>query len=367
MTKDPTVLILDDDEKWLALHERRLSNAGCPYCSTQLAKEAIQIGKTYSSIKFALIDELLFLPPDGNHQRSRQLQDWQGSDVVREISDRRSDVSFIFVTSAPKDLSQQDSQILIREEAKLRRQRGVIDLIHKQEIEENADAVYNWLVQLLKQPQLPASSGELPQPKILIGLAVPAEVLQNGKKRRLRQCLKDAGASGAELNQSVSRFLEQVRPPEKILFIEAPGSKKLDPCFGIKANSQSFHLLEVLAQKAEQGQETTIEETDYHYVHRRARDDIKLSPDLDPREIQDFAYDLDTDGRKRRRDGVQFEARSGKSSTLKVAIARLRKQLAKLNLGPKSQLLQFEQNCYRPSFETGILLYAEGTVKRRHR
>ena len=52
----PTILILDDDEMWLARHERRLSQAGFKCRSTQLAKEAIEIGKTDVSVKFAFID-----------------------------------------------------------------------------------------------------------------------------------------------------------------------------------------------------------------------------------------------------------------------------------------------------------------------
>lgn len=60
---DLSTLILDDDELWLTQHERRLTQAGFKCRSTQLAKEVIDIVKTDPSIKFALIDEILFVTP----------------------------------------------------------------------------------------------------------------------------------------------------------------------------------------------------------------------------------------------------------------------------------------------------------------
>jgi hypothetical protein len=45
-----------------------------------------------TSIKFALIDEILFVPPvpiDGNQ---RELQRWQGSGVIDEINNLRRDI-----------------------------------------------------------------------------------------------------------------------------------------------------------------------------------------------------------------------------------------------------------------------------------
>ncbi len=87
---------------WLARHERRLSQAGFKCRSTQLAKEAIEIGKTDFSVKFALIDEILYVPPLPVDKTQCELQRWQGSGVIREIAALRSDIQFIVVTSAPQ-------------------------------------------------------------------------------------------------------------------------------------------------------------------------------------------------------------------------------------------------------------------------
>lgn len=58
-----SILILDDDERWVALHERRLRGAGLECRSTLSADEAIKIIQSDKSIEFALIDEILYVPP----------------------------------------------------------------------------------------------------------------------------------------------------------------------------------------------------------------------------------------------------------------------------------------------------------------
>ncbi|HAZ46824.1 MAG TPA: hypothetical protein DDW76_30745 [Cyanobacteria bacterium UBA11369] len=352
-----SILILDDDEKWLALHERRLRQAGFKCRATQLAKEAIEIAKTDPTVKFALLDEILFVPPVPVEGKTGELQRWQGSGVVREIANHRRDVQIIMVTSAPQLRSQGDSKLFTKETAKLRRQRGVIDIIHKQAIDEDPDGEYGWLVELISRP-LSDIKIEIVKPRLLIGLGVNPEVLNGSKYKRLRQCLKETGTSEYELDGTVKRFLGKLQPTEKAVFIEMPGSKKLDRTSSIKPDSQSFQILEILAQRSEQRSEVEICEQDYHYAARKSGTGVDTSTELDRRVVQDFAFGYNSQGRKGLQLGVQIEARSHTSSRLKVAIHRLSQQLVKLNVGTPGQLFSSDQGCYRPTFDLGIVLYA---------
>lgn len=145
----PTILILEDNEMWLARHERRLQEAGFRCHSTQLAEEAINIAKIDSSIKFALVDEVLFVPPIPVDPVNRQLQRWQGSGVIRELSPLRPDIKFTVVTSSPQLKSKGDSQAFRRATYKLKSLPGVVDVIHQQDIDENPEALYQWLINSL--------------------------------------------------------------------------------------------------------------------------------------------------------------------------------------------------------------------------
>lgn len=362
---DLNVLILDDDEMWLARHERRLRQAGFKCHTTQLAKEAIEIANTNAAIKFALIDEILFVPPVPLDETQAELQRWQGSGVVREIAAHRFDIQIIMVTSAPQLRSHGDNLLFSRETAKLRRQRGVIDIVHKQDIEADPDGEYHWLINFLKTFQ-PATKVEVLKPRILIGLGVREEVLAGAKYKRLRQCLKDTGASEYELNAVARRFIAKLQPLEKTVFIETPGSKKLDRCTNIKPNSQSFQILEILAQRAEQQAEVVIGEADYQYASRKSLKEGAIDPDLDRRAVEDFAFGYNADGRKGLRQGVQIEGRNERSSRLKVAIHRLNQQLVKLNVDRTDQLFKAESGGYRAMFEIGIVLYGID-AKKSHR
>jgi CheY-like chemotaxis protein len=353
-----SVLILDDDEKWLALHERRLRQAGVKCRTTQLAKEAIEIAKTDPTIKFALLDEILFVPPIPREGKDGELQRWQGAGVVREISHQRSDIQMIMVTSAPQLRSNGDLRLFSQETNKLSRQRGVIDLVHKQDIEADPDGEYNWLIKLFKHSQAPSSTAEVIQPKILIGLGVREEVINGAKYKPLRQCLKETGVSEYELDATVGRFLAKLQPLEKAMFIEMPGSKKLEHCAEIKTNSQSFKILEFLAQRAEQNQEVKICEEDYQYTARKSHNEIDNSQDLDPRAVADFAFGYNSEGKKGWQQGVQIEKRGQGASRLKVAISRLSEQLINLNVGGKGHVFSALGGCYRPLFEVSIILYA---------
>lgn len=152
----PTVLILEDDELWLSQHERRLREGGFKCHATQYAEEAIRIAKMDSSVKFALIDEILFVPPIPIETQHRQLQRWQGSGVIREAMLLRPDLKFIFVTSAPEQRSEGKSQLFRREVNRLKSLPGVIGVVHQQDIQENPGTIYNRLINLMEKPPFPA-------------------------------------------------------------------------------------------------------------------------------------------------------------------------------------------------------------------
>jgi hypothetical protein len=145
----PSILILDDDEMWMARHERRLIQAGFRCFATQNSAEAIDLGK------FALIDEILFVPPVPLDENQRELQRWQGSGVIREINNLRRDIQYIIITSAPQLRSQGELPLFTRETSQLRRQTNVIDVMHKQDIETDPDHEYQWLIEEIFQRSQP--------------------------------------------------------------------------------------------------------------------------------------------------------------------------------------------------------------------
>ena len=151
-SKMPTVLILEDNELWLSQHERWLKEGGLKCHVTQYAEEAIRIAQMDSSVKFALIDEILFVPSSSSETQYRQLQRWQGSGVIRESRLLRPDLQFIFVTSAPEQRSEGKSQLFRREVNRLKLMPGVIDVFHQQDIQENPGATYRRIIDLIQHP-----------------------------------------------------------------------------------------------------------------------------------------------------------------------------------------------------------------------
>ncbi len=364
-----SILILDDDEKWLALHERRLTQADLSYFATQEAGKAIDWGKSKEAIKFALIDEILYVPPIPLNEEEGELQRWQGSGVIREITNLRSDIQFIVVTSAPQKRSDGDNLLFSKETAKLRRQRGVIDVVHKHNIDMDPDAEYEWILELIERSSSPSTSDNI-KPRVLVGLGFDKETFaamqeQTGRKKSSRLPLSVMFKSYEVYDVSgkiktIGNLLQ--RATEKRIFIEAPGSKKLDRT-RISSTSQSFQILEFLATRSELGKDILIREKDYDYQPRQSsHDDIDTS--VDPHSIQDFAFDYG-EGKKQLRSGVQIESRKRSTSRLKTAIHRLKKSLATANVGAPKTLFTAEHGAYRPSFEIGIILYPIKAKSRR--
>ena len=152
---NPPVLILDDDEQWLARHERRLRNAGINCYATQDSREAIEFAREHK-INIALIDEILFVPPVSNSQEG-ELQRWQGRGVIREIVEAGLvDAHFIFITAAPAKRSGWNTpaflqEIFWQEVISLRRISGVMNVINKSEIESNPEDSYAHLIDVIER------------------------------------------------------------------------------------------------------------------------------------------------------------------------------------------------------------------------
>lgn len=358
----PRILILEDDELWLARHERRLTNAGFNCYATQDAREALKAAKTDPTVKFILIDEILYVPPVPTQGGEGELQRWQGHGVIREITAQRSDIQFIVISAAPQLASDEhdgDRQVFRRETQKLRRQQGVIDIVHKLDIEEDPDGTYGWIIDLLKRSQV-TTKAEVVTPKILIGLGFPKET-HAAIVEQLEIPKRPYLSIAPLLAQGGPRLLDELwqRAEAKTVFLEMPGSKRLEPLKIFKPDSSAFQILAFLARQTETQSHILIREQDYQHASRRSKKATSVDADADALERQDFAYGYTADGRKGVRSGVQLEyPNTSSSSPLKVAIHRLSRQLHKLNVGPARQLFIYEQEGYRPTFELGIVIYA---------
>jgi CheY-like chemotaxis protein len=359
MVGDFTVLILDDDEGWLARHERRLVQAGITCRSTQDGAEAIKIAKTDPLVKFALIDEILYAQAQSPEDLGQELQAYQGNGVIRQIAAQRSDIQVVVVTAAPKIKGENNQDAFRRETTKLRRQRGVVDIVHKIDIEENPNSAYDWIVELLKRP--PASnSAQVVKPKVLIGLGFSKEEYeaiaeQSGVTKKRHLSLEPLLRQGNR-EKILQMFWDKAK--EQSLFLEMPGSKSLDEVKDIKPSERK--ILEFLAKQTELQAEVIIRERDYPSASRKSKKvDVAEGTDLDPLSVKDHAYAYDdSNGRRQLRSGIQIEGRQEHSSSLKVAIHRLKQSLSQWNVGPAKHLFIHEKDGYRPQFELGIVVYA---------
>ena len=250
----------------------------------------------------------------------------------------------------------------------MRRQRSVIDIIHKQDIEDDPDVTYDWLMELLKTPP-PLAKAEVLTPRVLLGLGfmkeaheAMAEQMEVKRKKflPLAPLLKQGGA------KVLQEFLERAK--EKAIFLEMPGAKTPNRV-NIRPNSSAFRILEWLALQAEQGETVVIREQDYDYSPRKSGKGAEAGPSYDAREVQDFAFGYGEDSRRQVRAGVQIEGQVEHSSRLKVAIHRLSQKLAELHVGPARRLFEhrLEHGGYEPSFELGVVLYAVKVGKKGRR
>jgi hypothetical protein len=366
----PSILILDDDEMWLARHERRLTQAGFQCFATQNAKQAIDWGKSETSIKFALIDEILFVPPVPSDISQAELQRWQGSGVIREITNLRRDIQFIIVTSAPQLRSHGEIRLHTTETRKLSRQTNVIDVIHKQEIEDDPDDIYRFLIKdRFNRPQIDLDRQQNLKPRVILGLGFEANTFatmceQIGRKRTNYLPLAPFLTNLPRPEKFTNKLIDCCQ--EKCIFIEALDSKKFEQTDLIKADSQSYQILQTLALQSELHQPITIREADYKFTPRTTKETSDIDADIDTRSIADFAYEYSDSG-KHLSDGIQLEYRPKPSSRLKVAISRLKQDLAKANVAPPDTLFTTDRDGYTPTFELGIVIYLLKEAKTRRK
>ncbi|MEM7064346.1 MAG: serine protease [Cyanobacteria bacterium P01_B01_bin.77] len=153
----PKVLILEDNKYILEKHRKALEKKGFLCYPTQYADQAITLMEQDKSIGFALIDVILHDPQDisfsQNHNETTgfdcinepELQARTGDGVVREVNSKRHDVNFVFITYLPELESIRNNNqfhVFKAVEERLMRNRGVVDVIHRYQINTNPSEVY---------------------------------------------------------------------------------------------------------------------------------------------------------------------------------------------------------------------------------
>jgi len=138
-----SILILDDDAEWIALHSNKLQEVGYTCKSTPKAEEALEFIKQDKKrdIKAAIIDEIL-LDPDNPIMK----QDKQGSDIAKEIRKIRDDILLIMVSAAP------EKEKITREGLELSRKFEEITnkVFYKFELQKNYEKLTNYLAKFFK-------------------------------------------------------------------------------------------------------------------------------------------------------------------------------------------------------------------------
>jgi CheY-like chemotaxis protein len=146
----PEILILEDDPVCASEHQKRLEGAGLKCHLFHSAEDAVNFARKHLSIKFGLIDEILWTVenPDNPSEQQR----WQGKDAILQIDKTRPGMWFIFVTKAPLIWSNGDVTKL-EEERELLRQASprVVSIFSKNAFEVNPDAAYDALTSLIWQ------------------------------------------------------------------------------------------------------------------------------------------------------------------------------------------------------------------------
>jgi V8-like Glu-specific endopeptidase len=147
------ILILEDEAAMRNKHVERLEAAGFTCYSTHDSHKAIDWADRYRDIRFALIDQILKVQPipDGEEGENQQ---FTGEGVIRQINTIRSDMRYIFVTFAPKKASidsNNNVDALIDKTRELTyRNRGVIALLHKSDIEQDEEGTYEKIIDILR-------------------------------------------------------------------------------------------------------------------------------------------------------------------------------------------------------------------------
>ena len=143
------VLILEDDQTWLSQHKEYLGRAGLKVYDTQIASDAIKIFRKNKSVRFAVIDEVLYEPG------TEILQNDSGMDVARAIHEYARDsgrkVIVYLVTNAVQE--EVEGKILVDpEKVNIFEEPGIIHkVIPKRLIELSQGVNYRKIIRDMKR------------------------------------------------------------------------------------------------------------------------------------------------------------------------------------------------------------------------
>lgn len=98
MKHKPTLLILDDERYWLKKHKLYFEKQGFICIPTLFSEDAIHLGTKLNSIKYAIIDHILYDPTQPKEEQESQR--WQGKEVISQIRQSRPDIKFAIITQA---------------------------------------------------------------------------------------------------------------------------------------------------------------------------------------------------------------------------------------------------------------------------
>lgn len=388
-----TVLIVEDERDWIAKHKFWLEEAGfdCIYACD--GREAIDAAINQTSIKVAIVDEILL---EKNNYGNEVTQPLQGVDVRDEIRKQRDDIYFIVVSSKPEkevEKWQNDPRKAFREasniENEIRREERVVNFFHKYNLEnpQKMEEEYHFLIETIKEilngKKTPVNQVvEVEFPSIYIGFGVNGELLAEQGKRStpkskfIRNLFDQYSQNNNYDDISIDRKVRELQGElkksdqktvlEKKVFwipagekftyskakeIKKKGTKKMITAF--KADTRPFQILEWLAWQVSLRNEPTISAEQYLYdicgQPRPATGEGKQSTAQFVQEQGEAGFSV-----------IAFNAQKRKQLTVKIS--QLSTTLVEANIGFSSNKQIF--NCddgtttYTALFKTGMVFYA---------
>lgn len=148
MERRVSVLVLEDEKNWLDFHENKLKKAGFQVVRTSDYKEAKNIvarDKKFN-IRAAVIDEILYYYDEDY----KELQDRQGSAVLKYIEKNRPDIVRIMVTAKPVKSAPRNSAKAMAIWEKLRKSTCVEEAYFKGSLTENYQPLIDYLRDAIK-------------------------------------------------------------------------------------------------------------------------------------------------------------------------------------------------------------------------
>jgi len=292
---DPVVLIVDDEEDWLARLHFRLYKAGFECKCTMDGEEAINLVRQYPTIRFVLLDQILYVPPVPKDESDRELQKWQGDEVREKILKHRPDRQFIMVTNKPrldalKAVGRNSFDVAREQERRLKFVSGVLDLFHKIDIQDDPERTFRRLIDLIESQSKDRGSAVQKRACVKIGLELSEQsfsvLLEAAQVRNVqyiqfseffdkwRETIEDDKRKPDE--KSKKNFLDAFWPKaqQKRVLVKSAASKRWHTA-NIEDTTQAFEILWFLAKQYETGKDVIIREEDYlnfaSYKPRKSR------------------------------------------------------------------------------------------------